>query len=97
VSHPTTLERFGCETVGEFLELLRRCGLWPRYVQLSRAGSFDAPSLKVDTEYRLVPPDRVRPLQRTILDHIQVEHRWPLLRKGYSEDRVRERQILLRL
>lgn len=95
VIHPTTLERFGCESVGEFLELLRRCGLWPRYVSLPRAGSFDEPSLKVDTEYRLVPPDKVTPLERAILDHIQVEHRWPLLREGYSEDPVRERQIVL--
>lgn len=95
VIHPTTLERFGCEEVPEFLDLLRRCGLWPRYVPLLRAGSFDEPSLQVETEYHLVPAEKVTPLERVILDHIQLTHRWPLLQEGYGTDHVRERQILL--
>lgn len=95
VVHPTTLERFGCDAVGEFLELLRRTRLWPQYVPLPRAGSFDEPSLQVKTDYRLVPPENVRPLERAILDHIQLQHRWGLLREGYGGDSVRERQILL--
>lgn len=95
VIHPTTLERFGCETVGELLELLRRCGLWPLHAPLLRVGSFDEASLKVDTEYRLVPLDNVTPLERAILDHIQREHRWALLHQGYAEEAIPERQILL--
>lgn len=95
VIHPTTLERFACEGVGDFLALLRRCGLWPRDVPLLRVGSFDEASLMVDTEYRLVPLDNVTPLERATLDHIQREHRWYLLRQGYSEEGIPERQLLL--
>ena len=95
VIHPTTLERFGCESVTEFLDLLRETKLWPKYVALPRAGSFEEPSLAVKTDYRMVPPDQVKPLERVILDLIQVEHRWWLLREGYGRDPVRERQIRL--
>lgn len=95
VLHPTTLERFGCETVAEFLDLLRETKLWPQYIPLPRAGTFDEPSLAVKTDYREVPPDQVKPLERVILDLIQVEHRWWLLREGYGRDPLRERQIRL--
>lgn len=95
VIHPTTLERFNCESVTEFLDLLRRTKLWPQYGPLPRAGSFDEPSLAVRTDYRLVPLDQVKPLERVILDLIQAEHRWGLLREGYGRDPVRERQIRL--
>ncbi len=95
VLHPTTLERFGCGTVGEFLELLRRTRLWPEYVPLPRPGSFSEPSLAVETDYRIVPPGQVTPLERAILDHIQIEHRFPLLREGYGGDSARERQFML--
>lgn len=95
VIHPTTLERFGCETVTDFLKLLKRTRLWPRDVSMPREGSIEEPSLKVETDYRLVAPDNVTPLERVILDHIQLQHRWGLLREGYSEAPARERQILL--
>jgi hypothetical protein len=95
VIHPTTLERFRCETLGEFLALLRRTKLWPEFVPLPRAGTFEDPSLKVDTDYRLLPPAKVTPLERVILDHLQLQHRWSLLNEGYGRDPVRERQIVL--
>ena len=95
VVHPTTLERFGCDTIDDFLGLLRDTGLWPGRVPIPRAGTFDEPSLAVTTDFRIIPPDQVTPMERVMLDLIQREHRWGLLREGFGRDPVRERQIRL--